>query len=633
MDKKYIKNTVKYLFSIVLIVLSFITTKNAKFIIVGILELMLILTTSNVLINKNKVIGQIINDIFLLLFNIQMAVLYFSNTFVQTVMLSNLSSLDALSGKFLEYSLGGVCVVIFSFIPIEAHKNNINILIPISVYLISLFICGINYSPSISYVTLIKQEIAINKMQQKVLGLNEEASEFYNDEIGNYIDKDANLSSKPNVILIFTEGLSQNIVDDSRQIMPNLKEFEKSSIFFDNYYNHTFATYRGISGSLYSGYQLNNTDVNNLISIQEIMGVMGYYTAFINTEPNNAEFSDYLKNLGFDEVIGDAKDKMLGMANSYSDKQAYEMLYSKALELTERNENFFLCIYTLGTHVSLDSVDEIYDDGSDPILNKFYNLDVQFGDFIKKFNESEISDNTIIIFTADHATYQDEDFVYTFPNYQRTSTMIDTIPLCIYYKGIAPDSYDANGRNSLCLAPTILDYLDISAPNYFLGKSLFSDEYGDFDTLFNEEAYIYQTNNSNVSSLNNDEFKNYQEKILSYFVIKEKGTDESVLETLQKSSEIETSIEDEILSVTLKTESDYEEIYFPIWSSIDDQDDLCWYKAELNENGEWEAKIDLNMHTLNGELIVEAYQVKDGESLYLCRKIIIVDVVADSQDD
>lgn len=117
MDKKYIKNTVKYLFSIVLIVLSFITTKNAKFIIVGILELMLILTTSNVLINKNKVIGQIINDIFLLLFNIQMAVLYFSNTFVQTVMLSNLSSLDALSGKFLEYSLGGVCVVIFFLYP------------------------------------------------------------------------------------------------------------------------------------------------------------------------------------------------------------------------------------------------------------------------------------------------------------------------------------------------------------------------------------------------------------------------------------------------------------------------------------------------------------------------------------
>lgn len=626
MDKNYVKNIVKYLFSIVLIVLSFITTKNVRFIIVGILELMLILSISNVLVNKNKVIGRIINDVFLLLFNIQMIVLYFSNTFIQTVMLSNLSSLDALSGKLLEYSFGVICVIIFSFIPVEAYKNNINLFIPIGAYLISLFLCGINYSPSISYVTLIRQKIAINKMQQKVLGLNEEASEFYNDEIGNYIDKDENLSSKPNVILIFTEGLSQNIVDDSRQIMPNLKEFEKSSIFFDNYYNHTFATYRGISGSLYSGYQLNNTDVNNLISIQKVMGVMGYYTAFINTEPNNVEFSEYLKNLRFDEVIGDTRDEMLGPSDSYSDKQAYEMLYNKALELTERNENFFLCIYTFGTHVSLDTVDELYGDGSDPILNKFYNLDVQFGDFIKKFNESEISNNTIVVFTADHATYQDEDFVSTFPNYQRASTMVDTIPLCIYYKGINSDYYDANGRNSLALAPTILDYLDISTPNYFLGTSLFSNEYGDFDTLFNEEAFIYQTNNNNISSLNNDEFKRCQEKMFRYFAIKEKGTDASVLETLQKGSDIETSIEGEILSVCLKSESDYDAIYFPIWSSIDGQDDLCWYKAELNEKGEWEAKIDLNMHTLNGELIVEAYQVKEGESLYLCRKIIIVDV-------
>ena len=72
------------------------------------------------------------------------------------------------------------------------------------------------------------------------------------------LKKPNNLPESPNVILIFVEGMSQHIIDDERNIAPNIREVQSKSLNFKNYYNHTFATYAGIIGQLYSGYQLQN---------------------------------------------------------------------------------------------------------------------------------------------------------------------------------------------------------------------------------------------------------------------------------------------------------------------------------------------------------------------------------------
>ena len=152
-------------------------------------------------------------------------------------------------------------------------------------------------------------------------------------------------------------------------------------------------------------------------------------------------------------------------------------------------------MYTLGTHASFDSTEEVYGDGSNPLLNKFYNMDYQFGQFMEKFEASELTDNTIIIFTADHCTYEDDDFTNSFPDYYRESYECDEIPLFFYYKGMDASEWDTEGSTSIALAPTILDYLDISAPNYFLGTTLFTNIWkkGDFNSIFVESTNIYET--------------------------------------------------------------------------------------------------------------------------------------------
>lgn len=292
---------------------------------------------------------------------------------------------------------------------------------------------------------------------------------FYKNEVGDYFEKPNILSDAPNIILIFTEGLSQNIIEDERNIMPNVKEYETKSLSFENYYNHTAATYRGIIGQLFSAHQFNNNDENRLIPVQSILQEKGYNTTFLNAEPQNADFTEYLNSLGFNNVINnETKDRYFS-----SDKDMYELLY-KTITDSGNDIPQFIVMYTFCTHVSFESDDQMFGDGTNSLLNKFYNADYQFGDFMAKISESEYADNTIIIFTADHATFCDDDFRKTFyPYYTRDDAFCDEIPLFIWYKGVNPCTVNVNGRNSIGLAPTILDFIDVNAPNFFLGNSLF----------------------------------------------------------------------------------------------------------------------------------------------------------------
>lgn len=98
--------------------------------------------------------------------------------------------------------------------------------------------------------------------------------------------------------------------------MPNVADMEKKSLFFENYFNHTFPTYKGLIGQLFSGYQLNNFDENTLVSLEEAFRKAGYHTSFINTEPQNLNFASYLENLRFDEVVTNIDIKGEGIGGS-----------------------------------------------------------------------------------------------------------------------------------------------------------------------------------------------------------------------------------------------------------------------------------------------------------------------------
>lgn len=456
---------------------------------------------------------------------------------------------------------------------------------------------------------LVSDYVEFKSTEKHIKSAETNADWLFHDGIEDCITKPEYLPDNPNVVLIFTEGLSRNIIHDSRDIMPNVKKLESESLHFENYYNHTFATYRGLIGQLYSGYQLNNYDSNSLMSLQSILKVRGYNTAFINTEPNNKDFTGYLSRLNFDKLLTDASVDERGDSYIY-DKDAYALLFETITEQSKEGKPFFTAIYTFGTHVSLDSPDVVYGDGKDPLLNKFFNADYWLGDFLLKFKSSPLYDNTILVFTADHATYQDDDFRHAFPTYLRESDVCDEIPLIIYFKGETAVTVDVNGRNSLDLAPTVLDLLDISSPNYFVGTSLLGN--GDasqdipIDTVFYYLSEKLTSHESAVRSMGIEESETFLTTLIPYLSISRHYTDNNV-KSENGFFETEYDPKNNTVLVKFTSDSSYERIWFAFWNDKNGQDDLVWYEAKQIKNNQWERLVDMCDHEDNGIVLIHVY--------------------------
>ncbi len=506
----------KYSLSFVFAVLFIMKTGYYKYFLLFLCEITILIVISNI-IGETRT-GKLIHYILFLLINVQMILLYFANSYLSMIMLSNLFLLEDLSGKKNVYICATIFVIALTIIPLRTVniKKTINIT-TLSILFICeialLFSCGSSYSPFVSYYQLICDKIGKEEWKIESDG-TQKSVQFYNNESYDYIRRVGLDNQEPNIVLIFAEGLSMNIIEDERNIMPNIKEYNDLSIHFSNYYNHTAATLRGLIGQLYSGYQNENLDTNNLVSLENIFSDNGYETVCINTEPANKPFTNYLQSLGFDKVLGNKSMQLSGTDNTMTDEEAYDLLYDTIKD--NKDVKTFTMIYTFGTHASLDSQNK-YKDGSSPLLNKFYNLDCCFGNFMEKIKTDGIDDNTIVIFTTDHATYNDSDFRHSFTNYTRENVFVDRIPLFIYYKGVESTLIDANGRNSLDLAPTILDLLDISHDNYFLGESLFSLKGTDFSYISCFETDILTTKDCKIRRIDKDKKQSVKSSLAEYF--------------------------------------------------------------------------------------------------------------------
>ena len=604
----------KYLFSVLITFAAFQTNHSRRYLVVSLAELAVIIGISNIILIWNKWAGHAVHFLFLLLYNIQTLVMYFGGSFTSLIMLTNLVFLKDLQGKFVLYLKMIIPMIAVTCIPAkkaEMKRSGIIMTAALAaVGILGIAVVGVSYSPLAGVYTLCQEVEAYSDMLKEAESLVSDGTEFYSPQVEDCTPKPDGLPENPNIILIFAEGLSDNIVHDERNIMPALCAFEKECLSFQNYYNHTFATLRGLIGQLFSGYQLENFDTNSLISLQAVLKTQGYETAFINTEPENTEFTDYLNHLGFDEVVTDM-DRVNANGSYIHDKDAFELLYDTASAYYQGEAPFFTAIYTFGTHMSLDTADERFGDGSDALLNRFYDLDCQFKTFLEKFRESPLAENTLLIFTTDHATYADDDFLSAFPAYERINPCLDRIPLYFYYTGIEPGTVEADGRNSLDLVPTLLDYLDISAPNYFLGQSLFAPQEirGAYDTIFHESASVLSSENAVIRQLSESDYAEFRNVLIRYSSAK--GVTDIVPisedQILIELSEDETSME-----VTLKTREDYENIWFPVWSDVDWQDDLIWHPAVRNDDGSFSCTVDFSQHRGQGIYYVHAYSGTDS---------------------
>lgn len=319
----------------------------------------------------------------------------------------------------------------------------------------------------------------------------------------------------PNVILIFTEGTSARTMEmynpKFKGVTPNLNRFveDNHTMLVKDYYNHTAATYKGLHGQLCSLFpSLGGAQWNHSIPhaenihyqcLSNIFNLHGYDTTFLNVHLKEMAGNDEMaSHLGFTHVLSAEalkkhflQDKTAYREHELTDHQAYSAL-TNYLKVPKKKP-FFITMYTAETHawcnISKDGIG--YGNNKNEVLNTLHNADDAFGKFWNYFKTSKYAKNTIIIFTADHAHYFDNNYYALMAEKKEKyhKIFIDKVPLFIYAPMLSlPQTLAVKQATSINLAPTILHLMGIqNIPNAFLGDTLF--EKAKTDTPVNVAAY------------------------------------------------------------------------------------------------------------------------------------------------
>lgn len=530
---------IKLLIAIVLIVIPNVMTHTPMHGVLEILELVIVYFVVLMIGKRLSFIGYFISSIFTLLIIAQEWVKVFGGTYTTKVMLDNVANIHALGPALPKYITIVVIVVIISFLPIKIKRFPSVFQRLVLLAISAAFFAGVSVSHRFTAITSLTNLVEEYRAAARTARALEEhrqneakvIASFKKNGVTGGIDTSL---KKPNVIVIFAEGTSRTVIEQSATkypgLMQNVENFSKQSIDFTNYYNHTAPTYKGLRGQLFSAFQyfegfegtssaqvIKSRTQTPIIGLPSILGNKGYKSAFINPEPNHKQFTPYLNQLGFDQVISGSKDKWTGSGQSafVSDKENFELLFKQAESMNNNSkEPFFLGTYTLQTHNSWNVKDNPYGDGNNAVLNKFHNFDVVFGEFLKKFMNSELKDNTILILTTDHASYSSPDYAKIMDDSR--DSFVSTIPLMIYYPGVKPQTVDVKGRNSLGLAPTILDLLNIKQQkNYFLGTSLFTNNPTKYEFSSEIGEDFYSTKNNKLIDFSEQDAK-LKKRILQF---------------------------------------------------------------------------------------------------------------------
>lgn len=216
-------------------------------------------------------------------------------------------------------------------------------------------------------------------------------------------------TDKPNIILFVLESFSANVALDSL-VAPNMSNFAKEGVFFENFYANSFRTDRGIV-SVLSGYPAHPTvaimkypqKTGNLPTIPRTLKDKGYDLSFYYG--GDADFANmrsyFVGACGIKDIVADKEFPLSERMTKWGvpDKLLIERFY-KDLTTKETKTPFFKTVLTLSSHEPFDvPVTEF----KEPFLNAVHYTDECLGNFVKQLKTTKYWDNTLIIFVADHA--------------------------------------------------------------------------------------------------------------------------------------------------------------------------------------------------------------------------------------
>ena len=280
-------------------------------------------------------------------------------------------------------------------------------------------------------------------------------------------------TDRPNIILFILESFSHDVALDS-VVAPNMSRFAKEGVFFNHFYANTFRTDRGLT-SILSGYPAHPTTAilkypkktDNLPAFPRFLRANGYkdQTLYYGGDVNFANMLSYfIGSCGIPDIVSDNDFPIKERLSKWGvpDKPLLERVISD-LKAKNPNQPFLKIILTLSSHEPFDVPNKKFDV---PYLNAINYTDECIGRFVSDLKTTDLWDNTLVIFIADHTL---QGYPQGFNNYDRIRFHI---PMIWTGGAVAQPQVITDYGSQNDLAATLLAQLKIDHTDFIFSKDM-----------------------------------------------------------------------------------------------------------------------------------------------------------------
>jgi phosphoglycerol transferase MdoB-like AlkP superfamily enzyme len=334
-------------------------------------------------------------------------------------------------------------------------------------------------------------ESAISTLKNAI---NSDKTQYINSEfplMRSYKEQQAN---KHNVVIIMIESLSAEYVDalshNNLGITPTLDKMANEGLLFTNFYANGQRSQEGIT-SIFTGLIQpvgfenfgEGLELYNLSFLGKMAKENGYSTLSMQSSDRGSFRVDKLSAIaGFSDYYGaeDMPKTSDEVGNPNYGVWDGDMLRFLSTKLHTIQEPFISFAFTASTHAPYYSPAKKWEKYPHSMkseygfFNTMYYVDAQINEFMQNARKEPWFDNTIFIFTADHANHAEVEATTEIKN-AKVALNEFHIPLIIYAPRIfAPQKIDKVGSHADMLA-SLTDILGWSNSFTTISNSLFDE--------------------------------------------------------------------------------------------------------------------------------------------------------------
>ena len=339
-------------------------------------------------------------------------------------------------------------------------------------------------------------EIARNETDKKYKDLN---NYFASQKVTDYNDYTGAFEGK-NVVVLLLESVNDAIIDEDN--FPNFTKMYNDGWHWINNYSprNSCATGNNEFSAMTSLYSIYNTCTSNVYKnntyFESIFGLFNQAGYRTNSFHNFVEWYYYRStihpNMGSGKYYG-ARDLGIKTASNYGEWPSDIELMDKAFDIildSDDDRPFMTFITTVSSHqpyTNSSTYGDLYKKDfqslgySAPVsryLSKLKVVDNALGLMIKKLEEKDKLNDTVIVMLADHYPYGlKKDYVKEMIKYDLGDYDIEKTPFVIYNPEMIPEEH-TEYNSYINLLPTLANLMNLEYdPRLYMGTDLFSSSY------------------------------------------------------------------------------------------------------------------------------------------------------------